>query len=64
MSNITTVLNFIKLTFSMLLFPFAKAKFTNLLGHLHYVQLFINHRQALNHIFFLVFTGLTKTECN
>ena len=61
MSNIT-VLNFIKLTFSVLLFPFAKAKFTNLLGQLHYVQLFINHRQALNNIFFLVFTGVTKTQ--
>ena len=61
MSNIT-VLNFIKLTFSVLLFPFAKAKFTNLLGHLHYVQLFINHRQALSNIFFLVFTGVTKTQ--
>ena len=41
---------------------FAKAKFTNLLGHLHYVQLLINHRQALNNIYFLVFTGVTKTQ--
>lgn len=64
MSNITTVLNFIKLTFSMLLFPFAKAKFTNLLGHLHYVQLFINHRQTLNHIFFWYLQVLLRRKGN
>lgn len=57
MSNIISFStgNFVNLTFPVLLFHFAKAKFTNLLGYLHYVQLFINHTQALNHLFFGIY---------